>query len=675
MRENVLGIGVSPINMAVALTTIREWIEGRQRRYVCVTGVHGIMEGRRSAEIRAIHNAAGMVTPDGMPLVWLLKFAGHSHVDRVYGPDLMLAVFGTPSFSGCRHFFYGTTETTLERLAGRLKARFPHAQIVGSIAPPFRALTAEEDEAMVARLNAAEPDIVWVGLSTPKQERWMAGHRDRLKAPVLIGVGAAFDIHAGIVAQAPKVLQRSGFEWAFRLWHDPHRLWRRYLVNNPLFLANLVAQKTKLRRFDMEESEVRDTRTAMMSDSPYAKRLRKEAHAAWLAHALSVLSPRLPRQPLAKPARIGILAQWGIGDAVLLLPLLRGLKEAFPNASLALIGKPWLSDLFADEGCADEFHTLVPPWTTYENKYRQPLSVWARFGLEARALRRRKLEWLISARFDPRENLELRMLRARHTFGFSRAGGRFWLTQPITLDRSSYDAQHRAHIAAEVARLLTGTRPVAEPTFRKNPKEEAHVREWLARQGYCGGVILAVHSGAGHPLRRWREFYFESVLKSLLEPPSFIILIDDERQEAKPVWLPVPGAVWRGNLRALKAVLAVSDIFLGVDSGIMHMAAAAGCRVVAAFGPGEPRWFRPSGHGHEIGVVEPMTCRPCFDACIHPSPLCLDRFDEGEFASLLDRQLKRVRNNGATRRAVDQIAGGTFAIDKARADEGGKIAV
>lgn len=251
-RENILGIGVSPIHMGVALVTIREWIEQHQRKYVCVTGVHGIMESRRSAKVRAIHNAAGMVTPDGMPLVWLLKLAGHVHVDRVYGPDLMLAVFRAPSLSGCRHFFYGTTELTLERLAGRMKTWFPHAELVGSIAPPFRPLTAEEDEAIVARINAAGPDIVWVGLSTPKQERWMADHRDRLDAPVLIGVGAAFDIHAGIVRQAPRALQRSGLEWAFRLCCDPRRLWRRYLVNNPLFLANLLAQKTNLKRFEIK---------------------------------------------------------------------------------------------------------------------------------------------------------------------------------------------------------------------------------------------------------------------------------------------------------------------------------------------------------------------------------------------------------------------------------------
>ncbi len=248
-RSDILGVQVSAIDMAMATATISSWIAQAKRKYVCVTGVHGIMESARCEELRSIHNAAGMVTPDGMPLVWLLRWAGLRHVDRVYGPDLMLAAFGAEELRKARHFFYGTTEETLAALCARLRQRFPTVRIVGGIAPPFRPLSTAEDSAHVAEINAAGADIVWVGLSTPKQERWMAAHRDRLSAAVLIGVGAAFDMHAGIVPQAPRVLQRSGLEWAFRLCTDPRRLWRRYAVNVPSFIIHILAQKLGLMRF------------------------------------------------------------------------------------------------------------------------------------------------------------------------------------------------------------------------------------------------------------------------------------------------------------------------------------------------------------------------------------------------------------------------------------------
>ena len=240
ITARVLGVEVSAISMAMALSTIGAWVERRHRAYVCITGVHGIMESQRHADVRRIHNHAGLVTPDGMPLVWLLRAAGHRHVTRVYGPDLMLAVFAhAPAQAPAKphaHFLYGGTPATLDRLRRNLTRRFPHARIAGAYAPPFRLLSPAEDRAVVARINAAKPDIVWVGLGTPKQERWMASHRAKLRAPVLIGVGAAFDIHAGTRRQAPRLLQRGGLEWLFRLTMEPRRLWRRYLVNNPMFV-------------------------------------------------------------------------------------------------------------------------------------------------------------------------------------------------------------------------------------------------------------------------------------------------------------------------------------------------------------------------------------------------------------------------------------------------------
>lgn len=239
---DVLGVRVSAIDMAQALQAIDGWIASRTPHYVCVTGVHGVMESQRDEELRRIHNSAGLVTPDGMPLVWLSRLMGFSQVERVYGPDLMLAVCKLSVERGYRHFFYGGAPGVAEKLRVRLKARFPGLKVAGTYSPPFRPLTPEEDREIVERINAAQPDILWVGISTPKQERWMAEHVGRLSLPVLVGVGAAFDFHAGLKKQAPAWIQRSGLEWLFRLIMEPRRLWRRYLINNPWFLWLVLLQ-------------------------------------------------------------------------------------------------------------------------------------------------------------------------------------------------------------------------------------------------------------------------------------------------------------------------------------------------------------------------------------------------------------------------------------------------
>lgn len=251
-RVNILGVGISPLTSAQALATIEGWIAQGERQYVCVSGIHGVMESQRDERLRAIHNAAGMVTPDGMPLVWLSRMKGFKYVERVYGPDLLLACCQRSVTAGYRHFFYGGALGVPEQLTERLQTRFPGLHVVGGYSPPFRALSAAEDADVVRRINAARPDVVWVGLSTPKQEWWMSEHRDRLTAPVFIGVGAAFDFHAGLKRQAPRWMQRSGLEWLFRLWTEPRRLWRRYLRNNPLFLWHIALQGLGVRRYQIE---------------------------------------------------------------------------------------------------------------------------------------------------------------------------------------------------------------------------------------------------------------------------------------------------------------------------------------------------------------------------------------------------------------------------------------
>jgi len=247
----VLGVGVDPVNQASAVAVIDRWIATRDRHYVCVSGIHGVMESQRDERLRAIHNRAGLVVPDGMPLVWLSRLHGYDEAARVYGPDLLLACCDRSRQTGYRHYFYGGAPGVPDRLIARLEARFPGLPIAGGFSPPFRAMEPDEDRAVVERINAARPDIVWVGLSTPKQERWMAEHRDELEAPVLVGVGAAFDFHAGLKRQAPRWMQRSGLEWMFRLGTEPRRLWRRYLRNNPVFVWQVLLQGLGLRRYEV----------------------------------------------------------------------------------------------------------------------------------------------------------------------------------------------------------------------------------------------------------------------------------------------------------------------------------------------------------------------------------------------------------------------------------------
>ena len=251
-RTNILGVGVSAVDMAQAVAQIACWIEEGAREYVVVACVNDIMHAHRDPALRRMTNAAGMVTPDGMPLVFLSRWLGQAHVDRVYGPDLMLAASTMLAERGYRSFYYGGAEGVAERLAEVMEARFPGLRTAGAYAPPFRALSPEEDAAIVARINAAKPDVVWVALGCPKQTVWMAEHRALLDAPVLVGVGAAFDFHTGRIPQAPRWMQRHALEWLFRLLTEPRRLWRRYLIHNPLFVWYVALQLAGLRRVPLD---------------------------------------------------------------------------------------------------------------------------------------------------------------------------------------------------------------------------------------------------------------------------------------------------------------------------------------------------------------------------------------------------------------------------------------
>ena len=251
-RVNILGVGVSPIDLMEAVARIKGWISRNEPHYVCVRDVHGVVACQKDERLRRIHNQAGLVTPDGMPLVWISRFRGFSNVDRVYGPDLLLAVIGGVQDEGRRHFFYGGDTGVADRLVANLRMRFPGLKVAGTLSPPFRPLTEEEDREVIQRINDSGADIVWVGLSTPKQEFWMADHRKHLSAPVLIGIGAAFDFLAGVKPHAPRWVQRSGLEWSFRLLTEPRRLWRRYLTTIPAFLVLFLLQILRLKKFPID---------------------------------------------------------------------------------------------------------------------------------------------------------------------------------------------------------------------------------------------------------------------------------------------------------------------------------------------------------------------------------------------------------------------------------------
>jgi N-acetylglucosaminyldiphosphoundecaprenol N-acetyl-beta-D-mannosaminyltransferase len=242
-HEQVLGVRLALIDYAGTLRWIEQAVEARHRGYVCVAAVHTVMACREDPELRAAVNGASFTVPDGQPLVWALNALGHRLRDRVYGPELMERAAARAARTGQRWYLYGgRDEAALAELTRRLCARHPGLQVVGGYAPPFRPLTAAEEHAVATDVNRSGADVVWVGIGVPKQEKWMANMRERLDAPVLVGVGAAFDFHAGIVPQAPATLQRAGLEWVYRLWREPRRLWRRYARYNPRFVWEFARQ-------------------------------------------------------------------------------------------------------------------------------------------------------------------------------------------------------------------------------------------------------------------------------------------------------------------------------------------------------------------------------------------------------------------------------------------------
>jgi N-acetylglucosaminyldiphosphoundecaprenol N-acetyl-beta-D-mannosaminyltransferase len=245
-KAEILGVPISLTSYAEVIDIMGDSPADRARA-IAVCNVHSVMSARRDAGLRRAISCADIATSDGMPLVWVLQLTCQPSQARVYGPELMKGALQQGVGRGWRHFLYGTTPETLDRLRSAIARFAPGAIVVGQLAPPFRDLTPAEAAAVEEVLRSSGADIVWVGLGMPRQEKWMHQFAPRLPGKTLVGVGAAFDLLSGTVPQAPAVLQRLGLEWAFRLWQEPRRLWRRYALNNPLYVVLAIEQLIRYR--------------------------------------------------------------------------------------------------------------------------------------------------------------------------------------------------------------------------------------------------------------------------------------------------------------------------------------------------------------------------------------------------------------------------------------------
>ncbi len=239
---NILGVRVHATSMDRALARIETLIASGQKGYVCVTGVQGIMEAQSDANLKRIINNSALTIPDGRPTVWVGWLRGFLQMRQVTGPDMMLKIFSLSAEKGYTHYFYGGNTGVAEELKDELTTAYPGAKVVGTYTPPFRPLNAEEEAELIATVNQLKPDFFWVGISTPKQERFMDQYISKLDTKLMLAVGAAFDIHTGRIKDAPYWMKFAGVQWLHRIYQDPSRLWRRYCVNNPRFVYHLIRE-------------------------------------------------------------------------------------------------------------------------------------------------------------------------------------------------------------------------------------------------------------------------------------------------------------------------------------------------------------------------------------------------------------------------------------------------
>jgi N-acetylglucosaminyldiphosphoundecaprenol N-acetyl-beta-D-mannosaminyltransferase len=251
-RVNILGVGISVLDVPGAVRSVDSFLASGRKGYICVTGMHGIMEAQADPVFRQIQNDSILTTPDGIPTVWIGHLMGHKNMKQVAGPQFMMEVCAAAARNGSKHFLYGGKPGVAERLKQILTERFPGLQIVGTYTPPFRPLNAEEEAELYRLVRDSGADVMWCGISTPKQERFMAKYIDVLPVKLMIGVGAAFDINSGLLKDSPQWAKKCGLQWFHRLCQEPRRLWRRYLLNIPRFVGLYVMQWSGLRSYKLD---------------------------------------------------------------------------------------------------------------------------------------------------------------------------------------------------------------------------------------------------------------------------------------------------------------------------------------------------------------------------------------------------------------------------------------
>ena len=258
-KINVLGVSIDAVNMDEALARIACSLRGPCKGYVCLAGVHGVMEAQRDLSLAEIFAGSALTAPDGMPTVWIGRHQGHAEMERVSGPDLMLEVMSREEFRGCTHFLCGGKVGVAQELRQKLQQRMPTVKIVGTYTPPFGPLTSANERELFEIVNGLRPDIIWVGISTPKQELFMKRYLPLLDTKLMFGVGAEFDFHTGRIKDCADWIKRSGLQWLHRLLQDPKHLWKRYMRNNPLFLFSIFLQLTGLKSYVPQPPPQRST--------------------------------------------------------------------------------------------------------------------------------------------------------------------------------------------------------------------------------------------------------------------------------------------------------------------------------------------------------------------------------------------------------------------------------
>ncbi len=248
-RANVLGVLVDALDLERALARIADLLRGGHKGYVCAISVHGVLEAQRNPEVAQAFAEAALVAPDGTPMVWVGRLEGRRDIGQVTGPELMEEILSRPEFAGCSHFFYGGKEGVADELAAAWRRKIPHARIAGTFTPPFRDLTEDEERELVSKLRESKPDVIWVGISTPRQELFMRRMIGRLDRGLMFGVGAAFDFHTGRIRNCAPWIKRMGFHWLHRLLQDPRRLWRRNL-SNAAFLWHIALQLAGWKKYE-----------------------------------------------------------------------------------------------------------------------------------------------------------------------------------------------------------------------------------------------------------------------------------------------------------------------------------------------------------------------------------------------------------------------------------------